>query len=213
MDYNPLDSFHTIAPTDLDPFLAWKLYGAIKLNFTNEKYDYHEKGIPTSFILSAYNNRSDIYFFELASSKFLYQSRYLPTLVANIYLNRKFWIKSILNKQALTHGLAFRKYQNSFYNSFETEIQNVAFKYKLKSIEELYHPVYNTHYFELENKKAIHPITSAVLNHLYYDETLDWNNDTYKTNSYYLNKLLKFAIPTLDIIKVQTILDNIMLEK
>lgn len=205
-----IPDFYTVAPSDLSPLLAFQLYSSIKVDFNSVKYDYNSDGICNNHNEKTYNARHDKFWFNKASDTFLYQSRYIPLLVSNFYVNRNFWMKDLLSKESLTNALAFRKYQNNIYSSFETEIQRVVFKYKLQSTDELYHTIYNTNYFELEQNKIIQPITSAILNHI-YSERSNWSCEYYKTNKIYLNKLLKYATSNIDTVKIHTILDNILL--
>lgn len=205
-----LSKFYTIDPIDLSALKCFQLYSSIKVNFNNIKYDFHNDGICNNHNEFTFNKRHDQFWFKKASDKFMYQSRFIPLLVSNFYYNKDFWIGSFLTKEALTNALAFKKYQNNLYSSFQSDVQKLAFKMKFKCLEELYHPVYHTHYFELDNKKLFHPITSAILNHMFYDKTTEWNNSVYNAQSIYLKKLLKFVIPELDVIKAETILDNII---
>lgn len=208
-----IPDFYTVAPSDLPPLLAFQLYSSIKVNFNSLKYDFHDTGICNNHNEKTYDGRPDKFWFNKASDTFLYQSRYIPLLASNFYVNRNFWMKDLLSKESLTNALAFRKYQNNIYTSFETELQRLKYSLAITNVEQLYHPIYTTNYIELERRNKIHPITSSILNHLYYDKTIKWNGEElYKKESHYLGKVLKFATINLDISKIEMIVKNIIEE-
>ena len=195
MAYDGIPDFYKIKPLDLEDFSACLLYMSVKLDFGSLTYDYHTQGIPEGFSYSTFDNRRDKSFFKKIADKFQYQERYMPLLAINLYKNNKLYIKDLLTKETLTEALNFKKYQNTVLQSFETEIQKIKYKYKIDSIDKLYSPVYNTHYFALENEIKIHPATSSILNHLFSDEYFKFeSNERYKTKSFYLNKLFKYLI-------------------
>ena len=193
--YDGIPDFYKIKPLDLEDFSACLLYMSVKLDFSNLTYDYHIQSIPEGFSYATFDNRKDKLFFKKIADKFQYQERYMSLLAINLYKNNKLYIKDLLTKETLTDALSFKKYQNTILQSFETEIQRIKYKYKIDSIDKLYSPVYNTHYFALENEMKIHPATSSILNHLFSDKYFDFEtNSLYKTKSFYLNKLFKYLI-------------------
>jgi hypothetical protein len=194
LDSSALSEFYTVAPADLTPVIAYQLYVSIKLDFSQQKYDYHRDLIITKAGQESLDARNDKSFFYQTADKFLYQNRYIPLLASNLYLNPKIWIKNLMSNDSIMNALAFRKYMNNVLGSFETDLQKLKYNSSIKLVDELYHPVYNTNYFTLLDSKSIHPITGAILNHLYYGriENTEWNQDSYINKSHYLSKLLKY---------------------
>lgn len=193
--YDGIPDFYKIKPLDLEDFSACLLYMSVKLDFNSLTYDYHIQSIPEGYSYETFEKRKDKQFFKKIADKFQYQERYMSLLAINLYKNNKMYVLDLLSKECLTEALNFKKYQNSILQSFETEIQRIKYKYKIDSIAKLHHPVYNTHYFALENEIKIHPATSSILNHLFSDEYFNFEpNELYKTKSLYLDKLFKYLI-------------------
>jgi hypothetical protein len=208
--YNVLGSAYTIQESDLDGVIAFQLYSTVKLDFTSSTFDFKRDGVPVNFTAEALVKRRDRAQFKTIADKFVYQNRYLALVVINLYKDNKLWIKDLTSKECIQNALVYRKYQNNLYSSFETEIQKLVYQYKISTIEQIYHPVHNTHYFELEQRGIIHPITSAILNKLYYEKTIDWNRNTYQSQNRKLNKLLNYVVDELDIVKIDTIINELL---
>ena len=202
-------SIYNITPSDLNPLLAYQLYISVKLDFMQKKYDYHNDLVITKCGQDSFNNRNDRYFFIKISDSFLYQSRYIPLLASNLYLNPKIYIKDLLSKASLTNALSFRKYMNNFYGSFETDIQKLKYSHNIKLVEELYHPIYVTNYFSLND---IHPLTCAILNKLYYKLIFDtdWDTTQYQDMAHNLTKLLKYSNIDIDRNRLEKIVNEII---
>lgn len=193
--YDGIPDFYKIKPLDLEDFSACLLYMSVKLDFSSLTYDYHIKSIPEGYSYKTFEKRKDKQFFKKLASKFQYQERYMSLLVINLYKNNKMYVLDLLSKECLTEALSFKKYQNSILQSFETDIQKIKYKLNIDSIDKIWHPVYNTHYFALENENKIHSATSCILNHLFYGRYFNFEtNELYKTKSLYLDKLFKYLI-------------------
>lgn len=190
-----MNSYYEIKPLDLEDFSACLLYLSVKLDFTSTTYDYHSQSIPEGYSYETFEKRYDKQFFKKLADKFQYQERYMALLIINLYENNKTYVKDLLSNETLTKALAFKKYQNNVLQSFETDIQKIKYKLNIDTIEMLYHPVYNTHYFALELENKIQHPTASILNHLFSDEYFKFeSNDLYKKKSIFLNKLFKYTI-------------------
>jgi hypothetical protein len=194
VDYNPIPIQNRLAPVDLTPLLAFQFYQSIKLNFNQKKYDYHRDGLIVNTTQASLDKRKDKRFFYKASEKLLYQNRYVPLLVSNLYGNNKMWIGNILSREALINALLFRKYSNNVISSIETDIQKIVYSHGLRSVEELYSETSALNYINLLDNKIIHPLTASIL--------LDLNKTKYIGNmevesfdedrNFFLHKLVKF---------------------
>lgn len=184
-----------IKPFDLDDFSACLLYMSVKLDFTNTKYDYHTQSIPNNYSYDTFEKRADKGMFKKIASKLQYQDRYMSLLVINLYKNNKTYVRDLMQNDCLSNALHFRKYQNTPLQSFETDIQTLKYKYKIDSIDKLFSPVYNTHYFEMENRNKISSATASILNELFAEQYFSFeSNELYKSKSYFLTKLYKYTL-------------------
>ena len=193
-NYNSIPEFYRIENIDLTPLLAFQLYHSIKLNFNQKKYDYHVDGLINKTTQESLDKRKDKNFFYKASDKLLYQNRYVPLLVSNLYKNNKMWIGNLLSRESIINALAFRKYSNTLINSFETDIQRIKYNQGLDSIEKLYQETSAVNYINLLGKNLIHPITASILqdlNQAKYISNIE-NQLIEEDSNYYLNKLIKF---------------------
>jgi hypothetical protein len=194
IDYNPIPIHNRLAPVDLSPLTAFQLYQSIKLNFNQKKYDYHKDGLIISSTQQSLDKRKDKRFFYKASEKILYQNRYVPLLVSNLYGNNKMWIGNILSRESMINALLFRKYSNNVISSLETDIQKIVYSKGLRSIDELFQETSALNYINLLDNKIIHPLTASIL--------LDLNKAKYIGNmevesfdedrNFFLHKLVKF---------------------
>lgn len=193
--YDGIPDFYKIKPLDLEDFSACLLYMSVKLDFSRLTYDYHIQSIPEGYSYDTFDKRKDKKFFKKLADKFQYQERYMSLLAINLYKNNKMYITDLLSKECLTEALSFKKYQNNVLQSFETEIQRIKYKYKIDSIEMLYHPIFSTHYFALENGNKIHSATACILNQLFSSKYFEFeSNSYYETKSKFMNKLYKYTI-------------------
>jgi hypothetical protein len=208
--YNVLGKAYTVEESDLDGIIAFQLYSTVKLDFTSKTFDFRRDGVPVNFTAEALLKRNDKSQFLHIANKFIYQNRYLALLVINLYKNNKLWVKDLMNKDCIANALTFRKYQNNLYRSFETEIQKLAYQYKIQEKAELYHPIYHTTYFELERRGIIHPVTSAILNSIYYDKSLSWGDNGCEEHHRKLNKLLNYVSDDIDMEKIHKIIDELL---
>lgn len=184
-----------IKPLDLDDFSACLLYMSVKLDFMNEKYDYHIQSIPLGYSYETFEKRNDKSTFKKIAGKLQYQDRYMSLLAINLYKNNKTYVRDLMTDDCLMKALHFRKYQNTPMQSFESDIKNIKYKYKIDSLDMLSHPVYNTHYFELENRDRIHSATSSILNELFSEKYFSFEkNPLYEKRSVYLKKLFKYTL-------------------
>lgn len=195
MDYNPLPKFYQIEPLDLEDFSSCLLYMSVKLDFSSLTYDYHEKGIPEGYSYETFDKRHDKLTFKKIANKFQYQERYMSLLAINLYKNNKLYVRDLLSKESLTEALSFKKYQNSILQSFETDIQKIKYKLGIDSIDKVWHPIYITNYFSLENEDKIHSATACILNELFSGGYSNFEtNELYQKKSKYMNKLFKYLI-------------------
>lgn len=195
MNSTPHNQFSNIKPSDLSPLKAYQLYGSIKLYFSNKKYDLMKHGVnERSFNENAFDKRPDKMQFTKIANSLLYQSRYIPLLVSNLYLNNKMWVGELATRESVDNALKYRKYINTFYDSFNDDITRLLMNRELTSLRELYSQSTKTNYFSLLIKGRIHPITACILNNLYYTKYM--SNSTlafvYDDKAFYLDRYYQF---------------------
>lgn len=188
--------FSDIKEVDLTPLICFQLYNSIKLHFSSKKYDFKKYGLnPNKFTQQALDEHQNAEMFYRVADKFLYKERYIPFLVANSYSNSSSWIGEMLLDVNIKTAIGYRRYLNSFMNSFMDDIQRNVIELKIKNIKTLYDVNSRNNYFNLLTKNKIHPFTAAVLNNLFFTKyccntTLSF---IYEDKAFYLNRLLDFA--------------------
>lgn len=161
--------YDNIKPVDLNPLIVYQLYNSIKLHFSQKNYDYLKYKLNEKrFTLESLNQRPDKEYFKKLSEKVMYRNRLIPLLVSNFYYNNKIWVGDLLQDDSLKKTIEYRKYQNTFTDSFVDDIKKLVYNSGIISSKQLHSDNIKTNYFTLLAKKKIHPITGSILDNLYY---------------------------------------------
>lgn len=187
--------------TDYD---AYKLYCALKRHFQSEAYDYFKYNGKIKVSYSAFEKRSDKYFF----SKLAKHKDPVGFLVANLYNTGDVWIGDLVNEQAAERN--YRDWlmkQQSLSYVFKADIEsidNLVEDYKVKKGQ---HPKLFARYLG----KQIKPETIIIIDKVnkgclfkYWNDNL--NDPIWKIE---YNKLIKFSpFMSIDIDKYKGILES-----
>lgn len=188
--------FSDIKQVDLTPLKCYQLYNSIKLHFSSKRFDYKKYGLNAGkFNQKTFDEHRSKDMFVKISDKFLYQERFIPFLVANSYSNPSMWIGDMMLESNVKKALEFRKYLNSFKESFTNDIQMLVGELKINNINVLYDVNSRNNYFNLLVKNKIKPFTAAVLNNLFYTKYCSNTSLSfiYEDKAFYLNRLLDFV--------------------
>jgi hypothetical protein len=102
-------------------FEVYKMYLALKLHFTTDRYDYFEFNGKVKASEKAFDKRKDAYFFKKFATKYDYDTA-LSYLVSNFVKEQCFYIKDLLSTNAEKNYLNWKKYNQSLVYNFTNEI-------------------------------------------------------------------------------------------
>lgn len=102
-------------------FEVYKMYLALKLHFTTDRYDYFEFNGKVKASEKAFDKRKDAYFFKKFATKYDYDTS-LTYLVSNFVKEQFFYIKDLLSSNAEKNYLNWKKYNQSLAYNFANEI-------------------------------------------------------------------------------------------
>lgn len=190
-----MSTFFDIEPVNLTPLICYQLFNSIKLHFSNQNYSYIKYGLnPRTFNEESFQSKNDKDFYKKLSDKLLYQSRYIPLVVINVFYNNKIWVGELAQKNCIDRAVKYRKYMSAFEQSFITDITNLILSKQIRTVEELYGSNNAKNYFGLLAANKINPLTAAVLNIMYYEKHLSNTplSFVYKAMNFNLTRLADF---------------------
>lgn len=203
-------SFYDVRPVDLTPLKCYQLYNSIKLHFNEVRYNYFKYGLNESkFTQKALDENPNSSIFYKISEKFLYQDRYIPLLVSNLFNNSNTWIGEIVDVAGVQRGVEYRKYMNNLIPSFENDVQKMLIKNKIKSIKDICSLDSKVNFFNLMVKKEINYLTAAILCKTIFTKYSSNSimSFVYEDKIKSLNKLSHF-IPCVDEVIVMNVIQN-----
>lgn len=98
-------------------FEAYKMYVALKLHFTTEKYDYFTFRGKCRASESSFDKRKDRYFFKKVVNKFN-ETELVDYFVANFILDGSVWVGSMVRDQGEKNYLEWKKRMESLHYFF-----------------------------------------------------------------------------------------------
>lgn len=102
-------------------FEVYKMYLALKLHFTTDRYDYFEFNGKVKASEKAFDKRKDAYFFKKFATKYDHDTA-LIYLVSNFVKEQCFYIKDLLSINAEKNYSNWKKYNQSLAYNFANEI-------------------------------------------------------------------------------------------
>lgn len=203
-------SFYDVRPVDLTPLKCYQLYNSIKLHFSVARYDYFKYHLnENKFTQKALDEHTNANIFYKISDKFLYQDRFIPLLVANLFHNPATWIGEIVDSSGVARGMEYRKYLNALMPTFENDLQKAIFKNKMRKPEALFTLDSKVNFLNLLMKKEISPVTAAILCKTIYPKysSNSMMSFVYEDKVKSLNKLAAF-IPSVDEVIVMEVVNR-----
>lgn len=134
-------------------FEVYKMYLALKLHFTTDRYDYFEFNGKVKASEKAFDKRKDAYFFKKFATKYDYETAQ-NYLVSNFVKEQFFYIKDLLSNNAEKNHLNWKKYNQSLSYNFSNDL-DLIFREEL-NFEEIFkcepgkHPYILKKYFANE---------------------------------------------------------------
>ena len=101
------------------------IYQALKLHFTQESYDYFKYHGKTNISVSAFENRKDKYHFYKLSRRFTVKDELIDFLVANFIEDTHMWVGKLLEDEADTRYLKYKKVLQSMSYIFENDCRDL----------------------------------------------------------------------------------------
>jgi hypothetical protein len=189
-------------------FEVYKMYLALKLHFTTDRYNYFEFNGKTKASEKSFEKRKDAYFFKKFATKYSDETA-LEYLVANFIKEHAFYIKDLLSSNAEKNFSNWKRYNQNLIYNFSNELDNLLDEYNFDSLFECErgkHPIIIRKYFSQEISIETLIIINACVGYVStFDKILSdpiWNE--------LKNKIVKYS-PFLKIDKTKY--KKIILEK
>jgi hypothetical protein len=139
-------------------FEAYIKYLALKKHFTTDSYDYFKYNGKVKASFDTFNARNDAYFFAKLAKK----EDYLNLILANIIVKPEIWVREILDSEAESRYIEWKRKQDSLSYLFKTELGHLNDDYQLNFVSrDGQHPYIMTLY----NQKKISLETFTILAH------------------------------------------------
>lgn len=108
----------------MNGFDVFKVYQAIKLHFTSEKYNYFVYNGKTNATLDSFERRRDKFMFHKLARKYDEQ-KIVPFLVANFVSDNHKWTKDLLGPEATESYLKWQRINESIGFQFQNDIEKL----------------------------------------------------------------------------------------
>ena len=158
-------------------FDVFKIYLAIKLHFTSDKYDFFKYDGKVNCKLDTFTKRNDRYFFHKLSKKYK-QDEIVDFFVANFLYDKKKWVGNLLRNDGNETYLAYRKNKESLSYSFRNDCNVIVndFNAKRFSFDDGFCVFGGQHprVLQLLIQKKISYQTAVIINH-YLSFVKNWN--------------------------------------
>jgi hypothetical protein len=102
-------------------FESYRIYLALKLHFTTDKYDYFKTGGRVKGSESNFEKRKDRYFFKKLTNR-MKESEILPYFVANFITNPTEWIGNMIRTDGDENYQAWKKRMESLHYNFSEDV-------------------------------------------------------------------------------------------
>ncbi len=106
-------------------YRACRIYLAVKLHFTNKKYDFFKYGGLARLNKDTYEMRNDKYFFERIIDEYPTDERLIGFFVSNFLENDKFWIGDWKTKDCVSIYNQWLKRTKAIVYNFENDCQKI----------------------------------------------------------------------------------------
>lgn len=114
-------------------FEVFKIYLAIKLHFTSNKYDYFKYEGKVNCKLETFTKRNDRYFFHKLSKRYN-ETDIVDFFVANFVYDSKKWVGNLLQNDGNETYLSYRKFKESISYSFRDDCNRIASDFSSRSL-------------------------------------------------------------------------------
>ena len=106
-------------------FETYELFQALKRHFSQESFDFFKYNGRINTSKEAFENRKDKWHFYKLSRKFTVREELIDFLVANFLEDENFWITNLLQEEADTRYINYKKVMQSLSYTFENECKEL----------------------------------------------------------------------------------------
>lgn len=106
-------------------FETYELFQALKRHFSQESFDFFKYNGRINTSKEAFENRKDKWHFYKLSRKFTVREELIDFLVANFLEDENFWINNLLQEEADTRYIEYKKVMQSLSYTFENECKEL----------------------------------------------------------------------------------------